>query len=79
MTDLQKAAERLEKFAANLFAKLDDLLMGYDDDECKLTMTRNGVTAEELDDATILCSCGRSYRKISNWEKHVDSQHAGKV
>lgn len=75
MTALEEALERLESSATRLLASIDDLIMGTDPEPDYFTL--NGVRGEEMEDGSISCSCGRSYRLYENWKKHVISQHKG--
>lgn len=75
MTALEKALERLEASAAKLFASIDDLIMGTEPDYFEF----NGIKGEEMEDGSIKCSCGRAYKTLKNWEKHVDSMHRGSI
>lgn len=75
MTALEKALERLEASATKLFASIDDLIMGTEPEPNYFIF--NGIRGEEMEDGSIKCSCGRAYKTLKNWEKHVDSMHRG--
>lgn len=73
MTALDNAFEKLETVAAKLFASIDDLIMGTEPDY----FTFNGIRGEEMEDGSISCSCGRTYKQLENWKKHVIKMHKG--
>jgi len=77
MTALEKALERLEASATKLFASIDDLIMGTEPEPDYFTF--NGIRGEEMEDGSISCTCGRTYKQLENWKKHVIKMHRGSI
>lgn len=73
--NLQQTMDRIEERFIKMMSALDDLMTGSELD----VFTFDGVNGVENQDGTIACSCGREYKTLDNWKKHVTSMHRGSI